>query len=171
MGKLFGAVLFLIFLVGAYFFVKQWKSTSSWGASTGTIARREGVKPTESTPARASSLIAQISQNPQKFAGKRVSVSGRVRGNSKYASNRNLYRLTDGKYSLMVVDDKAAPKEYWPRAVTGTVKVIKPPLGNGYAYIVNVKGNPNINLKWQDVKSFFGEKIEGVKTEAQRALR
>ena len=61
------------------------------------------------------------------------------------------------------MDDKSPPKEYWPRTVSGTVKVVKPPLGKGYAYIVSVKGNPNINLKWQDVSSFFGDKYNAVK--------
>jgi hypothetical protein len=165
MKKLFGAILLLLFLVGAYFFVQSWKGTAPWGVGTGKLAARSGGSGSASTPASKTSLIRQISDNPQKFVGKRVTVSGRVRGNSKYASNRNTYRITDGQYSLLVVDDKSAPKEYWPRTVSGTVKVVKPPLGKGYAYIVSVKGNPNINLKWQDVSSFFGEKYNAVKKE------
>ena len=163
MKKLLGALLLLLFLVGTYFFVLRWKATTSWGVGTGAIARRNVNSPVVSTPATKSSLIKQISQNPQKFRGKRVHVSGRVRGNSKYASNRNLYRITDGQYSLLVVDDKAAPVEYSQRWIAGTVKVLQPPVGSGYAYIVSVKGNPNIDLKWQDVQKFFGEKFMTVK--------
>ena len=170
MKKLFGAILMLVFLVGAYFFIKQWSTTTPWGAGTGQIAKRNGST-AASTPATKKSLIKEISQSPQKFEGKRVNISGRVRGNSKYASNRNMYRLTDGQYSLLVIDDKSAPIEYSLRAVAGTVKVVKPPLGNGYAYVVNVKGNPNIDLKWQDVSRFFGEKYGAVKTEVKRATR
>jgi hypothetical protein len=166
MKKLFGAILLLLFLVGVYFFVRSWKGTASWGVGTGKLARRAGAPPEDTgTAATKTSLIRQISDNPQQYVGKRVTVSGRVRGNVKYASNRNTYRLTDGQYSLLIVDDKATPKEYWPRTVSGTVKVVKPPFGKGYAYIVSVKGNPNINLKWQDVASFFSEKYRDVKKE------
>jgi hypothetical protein len=164
MKKLFGAIVLLLFLVGAYLFVKSWKGTAPWGVGTGSLAHRAGTSP-ETTSEAKTSLIRRISDNPQQYSGKRVTVSGRVRGNVKYASNRNTYRLTDGQYSLLVVDDKATPKEYWPRTVSGTVKVVKPPLGKGYAYIVSVKGNPNINLKWQDVAGFFTEKYQEVKKE------
>jgi hypothetical protein len=161
MKKLLGAVLLLVILVGAYFFVQSWKATASWGVGTGKIAGRSTGGP--STPTGKNSLIKQIAENPQKFAGKHVSISGRVRGSSKYASNRNLYRLTDGQYSLLVLDDKETPIEYAQRWVAGTVKVVKPPLGKSYAYVVSVKRNPDIDLKWTDVKTFFGEKYNVVK--------
>lgn len=166
MRKLIALILLVLFFVAGYFAFKLWQGTAPWGGSTGAMARHGGVSAAKTTI--APSLIRQISENPQKFAGKHVAVSGRVRGNSKYASNRNIYRLTDGQYSILIVDDKTAPKEYWPRTASGVVKVVKPPLGKGYAYIVSVKGNPNINLKWQDVAGFFITKYNAVKKDVAR---
>lgn len=158
MKKMLGAVLLLVFLVGAYFFIKKWKGTVSWGVGTGKIAHHN-----TDAGAVKNSLIRDISENPGKYNGKQVSLTGRVRGPGKYASNRNLYKLTDGKYSLLVVDDKSAPIEYANRSVSGVVKEVKPPIGSGYAYIVSVKGNPNIDLKWTDVAKFFTTKYDAVK--------
>lgn len=164
MKKLLSAILFLIFLVGAYLFIKKWKTLPPMGVGTGKISQAGGGGTSSSSQATsANSKIRQISDNPRQWEGKQVSLSGRVRGNTKYASNRNMYKITDGKYYLVVVDDKTAPIEYANRYVSGVVKVVKPPMGEGYAYIVSVKGNPNINLKWTDVSSFFSDKYKDVK--------
>lgn len=92
-----------------------------------------------------------------------------MRGYTRYASNRNLYRLTDGKSSLLVLDDQQTPKELDKRIVKGIVKVLKPPVGEGYAYIVSVKGDPKIDLTWQDTKSFFGDKFQELKKDVNSA--
>lgn len=163
--------MLLGFLILAYFLFRQWRSTTEWGVGTGRIGGRS--EPTGSTPAARDkrSALTQVASNPEKWAGKRVTVSGRVRGNTRYASNRNLYRLTDGKSTLLIVDDKAPAKEYSLRSVTGVVKVVSPPVGNSYAYIVSVKGDPQIDLKWQDVQKFFAEKIVDIKKGVDTATR
>ncbi len=160
------------FLILAYVFFLAWRNTNSMGVGTGSISGRSGSTNSgaRSTPAASKgSALTQISANPQKWNGKRVTVSGRVRGNTRYASNRNLYRLTDGKSSLLIMDDKAPTTEYSMRSVSGIVKVVKPPIGNGYAYIVSVKGDPKIDLKWQDVKGFFGEALGEIKKDIHAA--
>ena len=162
MRKLFGCLMVIVFLVLAYFFFLAWRGTKPLGMGTGNIGGRSGAAP--STPAAhgKGSALTQIAANPQKWEGKRVTVSGRVRGNTRYASNRNLYRLTDGKSTLLIVDDKAPAKEYSLRSVKGVVKVVKPPVGKGYAYIVSVKGDPKIDLDWKDVEGFFADKIKDI---------
>lgn len=168
MKKAFGCLMVIGFLILAYFFFLQWRKTSEWGVGTGSIGGRS--EPSGSTPARDSrSALTQVASNPQKWEGKRVTVTGRVRGNTRYASNRNLYRLTDGKSTLLIVDDKTPAKEYSKRSVKGVVKVVKPPIGEGYAYIVSVKGDPKIDLKWQDVSHFFSEKIADIKKGVETA--
>jgi len=174
----------IVFVVLAYLFFLSWRGTRSWGTGTGNIGGRSssvergnggnksGAPAKGSTPSTgARTALSQISANPEKWRGKRVVVSGRVRGNTRYASNRNLYRLTDGTSSLLIVDDKAPPKEYSLRSIGGVVKVVKPPLGKGYAYIVNVKGDPKIDLKWQDVKGFFGGALGEIKKGVHEATR
>lgn len=165
MRNLIKFVLIVVVVIGGYFMVKSWKGTPSWGVGTGNI--NAGGAPDVATPSK--SLISQISENPRKFVGKRVTISGRVRGNQKYAANRNLYRLTDGNDSLVVIDDKSAPKEYWQRSVSGIVKVVRPPLGAGYAYVVAVKSDPKLELKWADVASFFSDKYQAVKKSIKAA--
>lgn len=154
------------FLVLAYLFFVVWRGAIPWGVGTGSIGGRS--EQAESTPATNSasgkgSALTQVATNPQKWEGKTVTVAGRVRGNTRYASNRNLYRLTDGESTLFIVDDKTPPKEYAWRSIKGEVKVLKPPVGDGYAYIVNVKGDPKIDLDWKEVQGFFTERIEDIK--------
>ncbi len=176
MKKAFGCLIVICFVVLAFLFFIKWRGTSSLGSGTGNIGGRSGALPeTGSTPslkpANKSSAISQIASNPQKWQGKRVTVSGRVRGNTRYASNRNLYRLTDGESSLLIVDDKTPPKELAQRSVKGTVKVVKPPVGEGYAYIVSAKGDPTIDLTWNDAKGFFSDKFQEIKKDVNAATR
>ena len=176
MKKAFGCLMVIGFVILAYVFFLMWRGTSSLGTGTGSIGGRSGAR-TEvgSTPSAEpdgkGSAISQIASDPQKWQGKRVTVSGRVRGNTRYASNRNLYRLTDGESSLLIVDDKTPPKELDKRSVKGIVKVVKPPVGEGYAYIVSAKGDPKIELSWNDAKGFFSEELEKIKKNVNAATR
>lgn len=172
MRKVFTLLLLVILAVGAWYFVQSVRGTQSWGVGTGKIGQRSGVRShsSKSTPSQSHTL-AQIVAQPQKFVGKTVVVSGRVQGAAKYASNRNIYRLTDGKSTLLVVDDKPSPKDLWPRQARGVVKVLQNPLGKDYAYVVSVKGDPKLELQWQDVKRFFGEKFEVLKKDLGEAVR
>ena len=151
------------FLVLAYFFFVTWRGARPLGVGTGSIGGRSSSTSGDPGASNKRSALSQIAANPQKWNGKRVTVSGRVRGNTRYATNRNLYRLTDGTSTMIIVDDKKPASEYSLRSVSGTVKVVKPPIGSGYAYIVSVKGDPKIDLKWQDVKGFFGNAFEEAK--------
>jgi len=174
MRKTFGCLMMIVFLALAYLFFLAWRNTGSLGVGTGSIggssSYNNGARSTPASGGKGSAL-SQISASPQKWNGKRVTVSGRVRGNTRYATNRNLYRLTDGKSTLLIVDDTTPPKEYALRTISGTVKVVNPPIGNGYAYIVSVKGDPKIDLKWQDVKGFFGEAFDEIKKDVHAATR
>ena len=157
MRKVFGCLMTIGFLVLMYVFFLAWRGTRPAGVGTGNIGGRSssatGARSTPATP--KGSALSQIASNPRKWNGKRVTISGRVRGNARYATNRNLYRLIDGKSTLLIVDDQTPPKEYSLRSVSGTVRVVKPPIGKGYAYVVSVKGDPKIDLKWPEVKGFF----------------
>ena len=176
MKKAFGCLMVIGFVILAYVFFVMWRGASPLGVGTGSISERRSARPgTGSTPsaktAGKGSAVSQISSDPQKWKGKRVTVSGRVRGNTRYASNRNLYRLTDGKSSLLVLDDKTPPKELALRSVRGIVKVVKPPVGEGYAYIVSVKGDPKIDLTWKDAQHFFADKFQELKKDVHSATQ
>lgn len=171
MKKAFGCLMMIVFLILAYFFFQSWRGIKSWGVGTGNISGPSSSAPSTPGATNKRSALSQVAASPQKWNGKRVTVSGRVRGNTRYASNRNLYRLTDGKSTLLVVDDKAPAKEYSLRSVKGIVKVVKPPVGNGYAYIVSVKGDPKIDLKWDQVKGVVGGAIGEIKKGVHEATR
>jgi hypothetical protein len=160
MRKLAGCVTLLVFLVGAFFFVRQWRSTAPWGAGTGTIAGNShdsATRDKRSPVVKARSTLAQIIDNPTRFTNKTVTVTGRVRGAGRLASNRNIYRLTQGEYRLLVIDDKPPPKDLALRTVSGRVKLIKPPLGtSSYAYLVSVKEGVKFNEpSWREVSGWF----------------
>lgn len=179
MRKAVGCLIVIGFVILAYVFFVLWRRTPSLGTSTGSIGQRSSALPTRngSTPGAKShasggtTKISQISSHPQQWKGKRVSVSGRVRGNTRYASNRNLYRLTDGDSSLLVVDDQKPPTELALRSVKGIVKVLKPPVGEGYAYIVSAKGDPKIELNWKDAQQFFSHEFQKVKKDVHSATQ
>jgi hypothetical protein len=174
MKKAFGCLMVIGFVILAYVFFVMWRGASPLGVGTGSIgghssARPEAGSTPDAKPASKGSAISQIASNPQKWKGRRVTVTGRVRGNTRYASNRNLYRLTDGESSLLIVDDKTPPKELAQRSVKGIVKVLKPPVGEGYAYIVSAKGDPKIDLSWNDAKGFFTEEFQKIKKDVNAA--
>lgn len=169
MRKALGCLVLIVFLILGYFFLMAWRNYMPQGVGTGNIGGRS--EPASRQPSQRRSMLRQIAEEPEKFEGKRVTVTGRVRGTARYASNRNLYRLAENDYRLVIVDDKSPPKEYALRTITGVVQVIKPPLGNGYAYIVSVKGDPKIELDWQDVQAFFTEKLGDIKQGVQEATR
>jgi hypothetical protein len=176
MRKAFGCLMVIGFLILAYVFFVMWRGASPLGVGTGNIGGRTSARPEAGStpgakPASKGSAISQIAANPQKWKGKRVTISGRVRGNTRYASNRNLYRLTDGKSSLLVVDDQKPPKEYTLRSVKGIVKVVKPPVGEGYAYIVSAKGDPKIDLSWDEAKDSLNEEFQKIKRDVNAATR
>jgi hypothetical protein len=164
------------FVILAYVFFVMWRGTSPLGVGTGSIGGRSSERPKAGStpgakPASKDSAISQIAANPQKWKGKRVTITGRVRGNTRYASNRNLYRLTDGKSSLLIVDDQKPPKEYTLRSVKGVVKVVKPPVGEGYAYIVSAKGEPKIDLSWDEAKDSLNEEFQKIKRDVHAATQ
>lgn len=160
MRKIIGIVLLILMVVGMWSFTKSWRKVSPLGVGTGAIAgvstdqaSRDQRGLGEKTRAKFSGIL----DNPTRFQDKRVTVTGRVRGAGKLASNRNIYTLTEGDDRILVIDDKAAPKEYWPRTVSGVVKVVGPPVGGlQYAYIVDVKQGVKFNPPtWQELKNYF----------------
>ena len=176
MGRIIGLILVLGMLWGAIQFVRQWNATTPPGVGSGRIAGKSQNLPARDkrpVSAKVKSQLVQITENPARFESKRATVRGRVRGAMKYASNRNMYLLVEGDNRLLVIDDKKPPREYWPRTVSGTVKVIGPPVGGlQYAYLVDVKKGVRIDPpKWTDIAHFFTDKYNKVKTSLQEELR
>lgn len=169
MRKLFGCLTVIAMIFGGVWFVRQWNGVTPWGASTGSIGRNRSGEPT--TAQKTKSTLQQIAENPTRFKGQRQTVKGRVRNATKIASNRNLYLLVDGDARVLVIDDKAAPQNYYPRSATGVVQVIGPPIGGlNYAYVTDVKSGVKVNPpRWQDVARFFTEKYDKVKTGIDQA--
>ena len=162
MRKVFGCLTVIAMIFGGYWFVRSWNGVTPWGEGTGSIGHNNKVPVAQKTK----STLQQIADNPTRFKGSRQTVRGRVRNATKIASNRNLYLLVDGDARVLVIDDKAAPQAYYPRAVTGTVQTIGPPIGGlNYAYVTDVKSGVKVNApRWQDVAKFFTEKYDKVKT-------
>ena len=176
MRKLGGCLMLIVFAVGAYFFYQQWRTTTPWGVGTGKIGGRSEDIPARdkrSPVAKTRSVIFQIAENPTRFTDKTVTVTGRVRGAGRLASNRNIYRLTDGEHRLLVIDDKAPPKDYALRTVKGKVKLLKPPIGNAsYAYLVSVKEGAKIDeLTWNEAKGFFTDKFQDIQKGVKEAVK
>ena len=160
MKKILGLVLILLIIVGTWLFVREWNRTLPLAVGTGDIGGKStGLASGDKRPAgqKVRSNLSRIAENPLRYENQRMKVTGRVRGAAKLASNRNIYTITDGKDRLLVIDDKAPPKEYWPRTVNGVVKVIGPPVGGlRYAYLVDVKKPARIDTpRWQDIKHYF----------------
>ena len=181
MKKLLGCGFMAVFLALAGLFAYQWNRTAATGAGTGRIAARDADSAAHRAPETESSgasNLARVAQHPAQYAGKTLTVKGRVRGPLRLASNRTVYRLVDesGKNSLLVVDDREPPKEYWARSITGRVQLLKAPVGDlQYPYIVSLEEDVRYDLKWDEVKSFFADKLQdvehGAKSVAKRALR
>ena len=160
MRKVLGLIAVLFTVVCAALFVRQWRSTTPPAVGTGDIAGQSADLPArDQRPLgqKVRSKLSRITENPTRFKNQRVTVTGRVRGAAKLASNRNIYTVTDGKNRLLVIDDKAPPREYWPRTVSGVVKVIGPPVGGlRHAYLVDVRKPARIDTpRWSEVKHYF----------------
>lgn len=173
--RLFGCALTILMLFGAFMFVRQWRSTTPWAVGTGNIQGNSKDLPARDSRGvgtKTKSTLAQIADNPTRFEGKRMTVTGRVRGAGKYASNRNIYNLVQGDYRILVIDDKKPPREYWTRTVSGVVKVIGPKVGGlNRAYLVDVKQGVKINPpQWSEVSRFFTEKYQKVKAGVDEGL-
>lgn len=169
MGGLFRLVLVVLMVIGAYYFVQRWRSVTPLGVGTGNIGGVSTDLPardTRSLPQKAASQIHEITTHPTRFENQHVTVTGRVRGPAKYASNRNIYTLVEDEGDkILVIDDKAPPDEYAKRTVSGTVKVIGPPVGGlQYAYLVDVKEGVKFNPpQWNEIKHFFDKQYNSFK--------
>ncbi len=171
MRRLLGCGTLIVILIGAYFFVQGWNKVTSWGTPAGSIARQ--MKASGDTVGKqASSVLHQIAQNPMRFQGKRQTVTGRVRSATKIASNRNMYLLVDGDDRILVIDDKAPPKPYYPRTVSGVVQIIGPQIGGqNYAYLTDVKSGVKVDPpKLKDVEKFFVGKFDQVREGVDQGL-
>jgi hypothetical protein len=163
MRRLLGCGLVILILIGAVFFVRGWNKVPQWGGGTGTIAREVGQR-TEGAVNKTESVLRQIAKDPVRFKGQRRTVTGRVRSATKIASNRNMYLLVEGNDRILVIDDKAAPRPYYPRTVSGVVQTIGPNIGGlNYAYLTDVKSGVKVNPpKWDEVQGFFVDKFDRV---------
>ncbi|MDF2439427.1 MAG: hypothetical protein JWN98_411 [Abditibacteriota bacterium] len=175
MRRLMGCGLTILMLIGAFLFVRQWRSTTPWAVGTGDIQGKSKDLPARDARGvgtKTKSTLAQIASDPTRFEGRRMTVTGRVRGAGKYASNRNIYTLAEGDYRILVVDDKKPPREYWTRTVSGEVKVFGPKVGGlNRAYLVDVKQGIKINPpQWSEVSHFFTEKYQRVKAGVDEEL-
>jgi hypothetical protein len=162
MRKIISFILVACIVVGAVLFVGKWRTTTPWAVGTGDIAGKSrdlAARDKRPVTAKVKSKIGGITENPTRFQNQRVTVTGRVRGAGKLASNRNIYTLSDGDDRLLVIDDKARPKEYWARTVSGVVKVIGPPIGGlRYAYLVDVREPAKfVAPTWDDLKDYFSK--------------
>lgn len=171
MRRLLGCGAIIALLIGAYFFVRGWNKVTTWGTGTGSIARQAQGRGEASGAPRAP-LLQQIAQNPARFKGKRATVTGRVRSATKIASNRNMYLLVEGNDRILVIDDKAPPKPFYPRTVSGVVQTIGPQaLGQNYAYLVDVKSGVKVNPpRWAEVQSFFVERYDYIRKNVSQEL-
>jgi hypothetical protein len=166
MRKITGLILGVLMVVGLVGFVRQWRYTTAPAYGTGDIAGNSADRAARDSRGIGTKMrerFRNITQNPLRYQDQRVTVTGRVRGATKLASNRNIYTLTQGDYRLLVIDDKAPPREYWPRTVNGTVKVIGPPVGGlQYAYVTDVREPAKFNApRWQDIKHYFDQGPNG----------
>ena len=164
MRRLLGCGALIVILIGAVFFVRGWNRVTTWGTSTGTIARQiseraetAGERVGQAVEETRNSTLRDIARNPLRFEGQRKTVTGRVRSVTKIASNRNLYLLVEGNDRIVVIDDKAPPRAYNVRTVSGVVRTVGPRIaGRNYAYLVDVKSGVKVNPpKLSDIEKFF----------------
>ena len=180
MRRLLGCGTLIVILIGAVFFVRGWNRVTTWGTSTGTIARQisrraetAGERVGQAVAETRNSTLRDIARNPLRFEGQRKTVTGRVRSVTKIASNRNLYLLVEGNDRILVIDDKAPPKPYYPRTVSGVVRTIGPQaMGHNYAYLVDVKSGVKVNPpRWPEVQSFFVEQYDYIRKNVREDLQ
>ena len=160
MWKFIGLVLVVLMVVGLFGFVRQWRGTTAPTYGTGDIAGNSADRAQRDERGAGTKMrerFRAITQNPTRYKSQRVTITGRVRGATKIASNRNVYTLTQGKYRLLVIDDGPRPREYWPRTVKGVVQLIGPPVGGlQYAYVVDVGQPAKFNApQWNDIRQYF----------------
>ncbi len=160
MRKIIGLILVVLMVVGLFGFVRQWRSTTAPAYGTGDIAGNSADRAERDQRGVGTKMrerFRNITEQPTRFENQRVTVTGRVRGATKIASNRNIYTLTQGDYRLLVIDDGPRPREYWPRTVNGDVKLIGPPMGGlQYAYVVDVEEPAKFNApQWNDIRQYF----------------
>ena len=160
MGKIFGCLGLIAMVIGGIVFARQWNHFPDQGESTGLIAKRHDAN-APGAEEKTRSTLEQIAAEPTRFKGQTKTVTGRVRDSSKIASNRNMYTLIDGESRILVIDDKAAPKPYYPRTVKGVVQTIGPPIGGlNYAYMTDVKSGVKVNPpSWDESESVFHHEI------------
>jgi hypothetical protein len=175
MRKLLGCGFIGVFLVLGALFAYQWSRTTP-GADTGPTESANGAPARRASSAQNEGKddLADIARNPARYAGKTVTIRGRVRGPLRLAAHRTLYRLMDasGHNSLLVVDDREPPKEYWARSVTGRVQLLKAPPGQAsYPYVVSLKDGVKFDLKWQDAKRFFADAVQDIEHGAREARK
>ena len=184
MRRLLGCGTVILMLIAALFFVRGWNSVTSWGSGTGNINRELASRgepsasggtsaPGVATAAgqKIDSTLRQIADNPLKFKGQKKTVRGRVRASTKIASNRNLYLVVEGDSRVLVIDDKAPPRMYYPRSATGVVQTVAGFGGKQYAYVTDVKSGVKVNPpKWQDIAKFFTTKYDDVKSGVREEL-
>jgi len=166
MRKIIPLIFLILIALGAWTFFKAWRGTTPMGAGTGRIAGKEtdlAGRDSRGLGAKTRSKLRGITDDPLRYQNQRISISGRVRGPGKLAANRNIYTLSDGNDRILVIDDKAPPKEYWPRTVNGVVKVVGPPIGGlRHAYLVDVREPAKFTApKWQDIKNYFSQGPNG----------
>ncbi len=166
MKKIFNLALVFLMFVGMALFVRSWRKTSPQGMGTGDIAGKSSdlaARDQRPLGQKVRSKLREISDNPLRFKDQRMTIKGRVRGAGKLASNRNIYTITEGRDSLLVIDDKTPPKDYWTRTVSGVVKVVGPPVGGlQRAYLVDVKEGVKFNApKWSELKDYFTRSANG----------
>jgi hypothetical protein len=160
MRKLVTVAFLVLMAVGAWAFVKSWRSTTPLAVGTGKIAGTSSdlaARDERGLGAKTRAKFSGITDDPLRYKDQKVTVTGRVRGAAKLASNRNIYTLAEGDDRILVIDDKPAPKEAWPRTVNGVVKVVGPPVGGlRYAYVVDVREPAKFKApQWQDIKDYF----------------
>jgi hypothetical protein len=154
MRKIIGLILVVLMVVGLFGFIRQWRSTTAPAYGTGDI---RGNSAERGVGTKMRERFRNITQTPTRYENQRVTVTGRVRGATRIASNRNVYTLTQGDYRLLVIDDGPRPREYWPRTVNGVVKLIGPPVGGlQYAYVVDVDQPAKFDApQWNDIRQYF----------------
>ena len=157
-------------VIGGIWFARRWNRFPDQGESTGLIAKAAQYVNAPDTTGKTRSTLQQIADEPTRFKGQTKTVTGRVRDANKIASNRNMYTLLDGDARILIIDDKPAPKPYYPRTVKGApCRCIGPPVGGlNYAYLTDVKSGVKVNPPtWEEVKVFFTTKYDDVRDEVK----
>lgn len=169
-------ILLVVVVIVGIFFVGKWRSTTPLGYGTGNYAGNSAqAKSDDDLNTKTRSRFSEIVNNPESHANKRITLTGRVYGTSKYASNRNIYSLTaldNSDVRVLVIDDKTPPQDYNTRTVSGTLKLIGPKVGGHQnAYLVDVKDPIRFTPpQFAQVKQFFSQKYRQVASGVQEEI-